>query len=242
MAKRRNVFKVETIGDCYVAVTGIPRPQSRHALIMAKFAQECMSKLRSELERLADTHLGIGTLALAMRCGLHSGPVTAGVLRGEKARFQLFGDTMNTAARMESNGQPHKIHVSQATADLLIECGKAHWLTKREDKINAKGKGEMQTYWVMTRSANSVVSSGSSVSDFDTTNRSLDDESGGSNAGYNEEEDEEEEDDSEDRDTLAELERKLYNKLRPDGHNVSVGASERTAEEKKSDGDNLLVL
>jgi class 3 adenylate cyclase len=70
------------------------------------------------------------------------------VLRGEKARFQLFGDTMNTAARMESNSARNRIHVSEATANLLIKAGKSSWLTRRQDKIVAKGKGEMQTYWV----------------------------------------------------------------------------------------------
>ena len=69
---------------------------------------------------------------------LHSGPVTAGVLRGDRARFQLFGDTVNTAARMESNGQKGRIQVSQSTADLLIAAGKQHWVEPREDKIQAK--------------------------------------------------------------------------------------------------------
>ena len=76
-----------------------------------------------------------------MRIGLHSGPCTAGVLRGERARFQLFGDTVNTAARMESTGRAGRIHISQETAELLISSGKGAWLTKREDKIVAKGKG-----------------------------------------------------------------------------------------------------
>lgn len=76
-----------------------------------------------------------------MRVGIHSGPVTAGVLRGDKGRFQLFGDTVNTASRMESNGVKGRIHCSQTTADLLPQ----RWLTAREDKVFAKGKGEMQT-------------------------------------------------------------------------------------------------
>jgi Adenylate and Guanylate cyclase catalytic domain len=80
--------------------------------------------------------------------GLHSGPVTAGVLRGERSRFQLFGDTMNTAARMEHNGVKSKIQISEETANILIACGKKSWVTLREDKIIAKGKGEMQTYWL----------------------------------------------------------------------------------------------
>jgi hypothetical protein len=83
-----------------------------------------------------------------MRFGLHSGPVTAGVLRGDKSRFQLFGDTVNTAARIESTGQRNKIHLSQETADLLTAAGKNHWLSARQEKIEAKGKGELQTYWL----------------------------------------------------------------------------------------------
>jgi class 3 adenylate cyclase len=68
-----------------------------------------------------------------MRMGIHSGPVTAGVLRGERSRFQLFGDTMNTAARMEHTGERDKIQLSQDTADLLIAAGKSNWLVKRND-------------------------------------------------------------------------------------------------------------
>lgn len=83
-----------------------------------------------------------------MRMGLHSGPVTAGVLRGERSRFQLFGDTVNTAARMEHNGVKSKIQISEETANILLSCGKKSWVSLREDKINAKGKGEMQTYWL----------------------------------------------------------------------------------------------
>merc|ERR1712157_557834 len=90
--------------------------------------------------------LGEDTMELEMRVGLHSGPVTAGVLRGDKGRFQLFGDSVNTASRMESNGVKGRIHVSQTTADELEKSGKGTWLTPREDKIVAKGKGEMQTF------------------------------------------------------------------------------------------------
>jgi class 3 adenylate cyclase len=158
IAERRKVFKVETIGDCYVAVAGLPEPQENHAVIMAKFADDCMVKMGQLTAELA-TVLGEDTAGLAMRVGLHSGSVTGGVLRGQKSRFQLFGDTMNTASRMESNGMPHRMHVSQETADELMAKGKSGWVTPREDKIVAKGKGELQTYWVTIRcGSQSVVS------------------------------------------------------------------------------------
>lgn len=146
IAKRRRVFKVETIGDCYVACCGLPRKNVMHAVVMSKFANDClnkMSKLVVELEPV----LGPGTESLALRVGLHSGPVTAGVLRGDKGRFQLFGDSMNTASRMESTGLKNKIQISAATSEFLSVAGK-EWATPREDKIIAKGKGEMQTYWL----------------------------------------------------------------------------------------------
>lgn len=98
IAKKRGVFKVETVGDCYVAVAGLPEPREDHAVCMARFARDCLLKTR-ELTKELELTLGPDTADLAMRIGLHSGPVTAGVLRGDRPRFQLFGDTMNTTAR-----------------------------------------------------------------------------------------------------------------------------------------------
>ena len=100
LAAKHKVFKVETVGDCYLACTGIPNPQEKHATIMARFAWACLqafSDLKGELE----TKLGPDTSDLGVRIGINSGPVTAGVLQGERARFQLFGDVVNTASRLE---------------------------------------------------------------------------------------------------------------------------------------------
>ena len=87
---------------------------------------------------------------------MHSGQVTAGVLRGDRSRFQLFGDTVNTAARMESNGVKGRIHCSKATADELIAAGKNSWLTAREGGVEAKGKGRMETFFVSPHVAKSA--------------------------------------------------------------------------------------
>lgn len=131
---------------------------------MTRFAKDVL-KVMNTLTRELETELGPETGDLQMRIGLHSGPVTAGVLRGNNCRFQLFGDTVNTAARMESHGKRDAIHVSEETANLLKEAGKEDWLLERTDKIFAKGKGELTTYFITLRKGSqgpvSVVSASS---------------------------------------------------------------------------------
>jgi hypothetical protein len=130
-----------------VSVTGLPEPRADHAVAMARFARDCRDRFTEVAQKLEVT-LGPETADLSLRIGLHSGPVTAGVLRGQKSRFQLFGDTVNTAARMESTGKINRIQITQTTADLLIKAKKSWWLEARSDKVSVKGKGLMQTYWV----------------------------------------------------------------------------------------------
>jgi class 3 adenylate cyclase len=162
IARRRRVFKVETIGDCYVAVVGLPAPRKDHAIVMARFARDCLTKM-NDLTKQLEITLGPDTADLSIRVGLHSGAVTAGVLRGDKSRFQLFGDTMNTTARIESTGKSNHIHLSSDTAELIKNAGKLNWLQKRDEVVYAKGKGEMETYWLVLRAHKSGSSrSGSS--------------------------------------------------------------------------------
>eukprot|EP00980_Cylindrotheca_fusiformis_P030806 scaffold25451_cov127-Cylindrotheca_fusiformis.AAC.1 len=157
-AYRHNVFKVETVGDCYVAVAGLPEPDKDHALAVCRFARDCVKATNDTTLKL-EVALGPDTSELELRVGIHSGQVTAGVLRGERSRFQLFGDTMNTAARMESTSSRSRIQVSQVTADLLVASGYSTWIAPRENKTFVKGKGEMQTYWLKTKAARGSKSS-----------------------------------------------------------------------------------
>jgi class 3 adenylate cyclase len=153
----------------YVAITGCPNPQKQHAKIMALFARDCMQQLRDVTHNLSE-QLGEDTRDLAMRCGLHSGSVTAGVLRGEKGRFQLFGSNVNEAARMEQTGKADSIHASQGFADALRADGKGKWLVPREDKVFAKGYGEVSTYWVQVVSDNRYSDTYSMVSGYSGDN------------------------------------------------------------------------
>jgi len=149
LAYRHDVFKVETVGDCYVAVAGVPEDCDDHALAVARFSRDIMHKMRSIVRRL-EILLGPGTADLQLRIGINSGQVTAGVLRGDKARFQLFGDTVNTASRMETSSRAGCIHVSPSSAEALKKAGRDLWLKTRQDTVFVKGKGQMQTYYLET--------------------------------------------------------------------------------------------
>jgi Adenylate and Guanylate cyclase catalytic domain len=133
---------------------------------MTRFAHECIVRMSIMTKQLEAT---LGPCVLQGRCGLHSGPVTAGVLRGEKARFQLFGDTMNTASRIETSGVPGKVHISHETAVLLQQAGKAHWVVPRDHVVSLKGKGEVQTFFAYPKTSGGTDRSGTTHESDDQT-------------------------------------------------------------------------
>jgi len=149
IASQMEVYKLATVGDCYIAVTGVPYPQKDHAVVLAQFAERCRRASVEVIDRLSKQYDDMdGMSKLKIRIGIHSGPVTAGVLRGNKARFDLFGDTINTASRIESTGEPGRIHLSRETAELLEQAERGDWLVPRDKSVMAKGKGELKTFWL----------------------------------------------------------------------------------------------
>lgn len=125
------------------SATGLPEPRADHAIVMMRFASDILDAMHT-VTRDLEVSLGPETSDLDLRIGIHSGQVTAGVLRGERARLQLFGDTINTTSRIESSSKPGRILLSNETAELIIAGGKGHWIEKRENMIEAKGKGALQ--------------------------------------------------------------------------------------------------
>ncbi|CAD7093031.1 unnamed protein product [Hermetia illucens] len=136
-----NVYKVETIGDAYMVVSGLPVRIPNHAEEIATMALD----LLHQSGQFKVKHLP--GVPIQLRIGLHTGPCCAGVVGLTMPRYCLFGDTVNTASRMESTGSPWRIHMSEVTRDQLETAG--GYSIETRGPIEIKGKGMMNTYWLL---------------------------------------------------------------------------------------------
>jgi len=134
LAEHHGLEKIKTIGDAYMVVAGIPQPRADHAHAIARMGLDMMATI--------DAYAARTTSDLTIRVGIHSGSVVAGVIGRKKFIYDLWGDTVNTASRMESHGVPGKVHVSAATRDRLA----GEFELEPRGTIDVKGKGPMETY------------------------------------------------------------------------------------------------
>jgi adenylate cyclase len=137
LAERHGLEKIKTIGDCYMVAAGVPTPRPDHARALALMALDMLEAMRSEDE--------VGHLGLELRIGINSGPVVAGVIGRKRFLYDLWGDAVNTASRMESHGSPGRIQITRATYELLadeFEC-------EPRGTIVLKGKGEVETWYLI---------------------------------------------------------------------------------------------
>jgi class 3 adenylate cyclase/uncharacterized membrane protein YqjE len=137
LADKHGLEKIKTIGDAYMVVGGLPTAKIDHADAIAAMALDM-------LKAVAARPLQNGE-RLDLRIGINSGPVVAGVIGTRKFSYDLWGDTVNTASRMESHGEPGKIQVSEASRDLLAP----KFVLEERGVIAIKGKGEMRTWFLV---------------------------------------------------------------------------------------------
>jgi len=139
IAERYGLEKIKTIGDAYMVASGVPEYQEHHAYLITKFAIDCSQWFIGFKE--------LNGLNLQMRIGIHTGETVAGVIGTKKIAYDVWGDVVNTASRMESHGSPGKIHISKEMKSAL-EPYEGEFEFVSRGMIYIKGKGEMETFFV----------------------------------------------------------------------------------------------
>src|SRR5215218_7109807 len=137
LAERYGLEKIKTIGDCYMVAAGVPTPRPDHARALALMALDMLDAMRSNDE--------VAHLGLELRVGINSGPVVAGVIGRKRFLYDLWGDAVNTASRMESQGTSGRIQITGATKDLLED----EFVCEPRGTIAIKGKGEIEAWYLV---------------------------------------------------------------------------------------------
>lgn len=140
ICKHNNLEKLKTIGDAYMCAGGVPLSNTTHSIDICLAALE----FRSFMKQMSEIKKALNLPFWELRIGIHTGPVTAGVIGTNKFTYDIWGDTVNTASRMESSGIPGKINISGSTYELV----KNLFLCEYRGKVIAKGKGEVDMYFL----------------------------------------------------------------------------------------------
>lgn len=141
LVEKYGLEKIKTIGDSYMVASGVPRPNADHAQLLTSMALD--------IRDYVSQHEFCGH-KLSFRIGLNSGPVVAGVIGKKKFTYDLWGDAVNTASRMESHGQGGAIQITRATYELV----KDNFVCEPRGTVNVKGKGEMEVWFVIKQKNN----------------------------------------------------------------------------------------